>query len=625
MITKWKIKNFKSIRNEEELEIGPLTVFTGANSSGKSTIIQSILLIAQTIIHKQIAFQSVVINGTLVGLGQFDDIKNDGSKSRDIKVKCTCRPLRNRFGGRLRRSSYYGSRYIRFNEISCDISFSSYKSHLSKDLAQVRPHILSSRISCNYNHISDRAPHSRADKKQDLYNLDSKDTDSQNAYMSINNIVNPNNRLSKELRRYGLDTLACDIKFDSRSTKEIRRDHSTADPIGCIIDHFIPKSILCDIDEVTESAENISSILYENLIRSRYDYDFVTYFDEIVSALEKLLKNEDIDVNEIFRSKKSFHGPSFKERKLIQPALNNMGYNTILKAINDEFSNVRKASKGKVSRVNIQRPTAIDIASDYLDDFFSLSFKYLGPLRDAPRSSYPLSPSTEPSDVGVRGEHTAAVVELHKKATIRYIPSLRFKDEKINTELVSVTLDEALSDWLEYMGIAKSVESLHLGKQGHTMKVGISNPQKMHELTHVGVGVSQVLPILVMGLLATSDTTLVFEQPELHLHPNVQVLLGDFFLSMALSGRQCIVESHSEHLIDRIRYRIALSSVDDRIKKLSKIYFITKSDEVSSFEEVEIDDYGSIVNWPKGFFDQSFHVASDIMKAVAKKRKSRRS
>ena len=355
------------------------------------------------------------------------------------------------------------------------------------------------------------------------------------------------------------------------------------------------------------------------------DYDFELYFNEIVSALQKLLKNEDVDVNEIFGNKKSFHGPSYKERKLIQPALNNIGYKTILETINQEFSDVRKGFRGKNSRTNIHRPVAIDIASDYLDNFFSLSFKYLGPLRDAPKSSYPLSPSTEPSDVGLRGEHTAAVVELHKKTMVHYIPSSRFKDEKINREPVSVTLDEALSDWLEYMGIAKSVESLHLGKQGHTMKVGISSPEKMHELTHVGVGVSQVLPILVMGLLAAPDTTLVFEQPELHLHPSVQVLLGDFFLSMALRGRQCIVESHSEHLIDRIRYRIALSSTDDRIKDLTKVYFVTKLDEVSSFEEVKIDDYGSIVNWPKGFFDQSFHVASDIMKAVAKKRKSRRS
>ena len=271
MITKWKIKNFKSIRNEEELEMRPLTIFTGANSSGKSTIIQSILLIAQTIIHKQIAFQSVVINGTLVGLGQFDDIKNDRSKSRDIKVKCTCRPLKNRFGGRLRRPIYYGSRYIRFNEISCDITFSSHKSHLPKDLAQVRPHILSSRISCNYNDISDQPQHySRANRKLDLYNAESKDSDSKNAYMSINNFSNPNNQLSKDLRKYGRDTLACDIKFDRNSMKEIRRVHSTADPIGCIIDHFIPKSILCNIDELTESAENISSILYENFTRSRY-------------------------------------------------------------------------------------------------------------------------------------------------------------------------------------------------------------------------------------------------------------------------------------------------------------------------------------------------------------------
>ena len=52
MITKWKVFNFKSIREETELDFGPLTIFAGANSSGKSTFIQSILLIAQTLAHK---------------------------------------------------------------------------------------------------------------------------------------------------------------------------------------------------------------------------------------------------------------------------------------------------------------------------------------------------------------------------------------------------------------------------------------------------------------------------------------------------------------------------------------------------------------------------------------------
>ena len=623
MITKWKVKNFKSIRNEEELEIGPLTVFTGANSSGKSTIIQSILLIAQTIIHRQIAFQSLVMNGSLIGLGQFNDIKNEGSRSKSIGIKCTCRPLEDRFSGRMRRPPYYGPRYIRFNEISCDISFSSHESHLPNDLAQIRPQILSSRISCNYNKVDSQPRFLFMDKDLDLYDTRSDKHNSADAYILIQNPSSPNSKISRELESVNRESLACDVKMDRKSKRDIIRVHSTAEPIGCIVGHFIPEYLICKIDEAKESSESISTTLQENFLRRNFDYRFTMYFDEIVSALKKLLKDEDIDVSEIFRVKKSFDDISYKERRYIQRSLSKIEHKSIFETIKSEISNARSSIDSALHE--IQTPAAIYLAGDYIDGFFSNSFKYLGPLRDAPRSRYPLSPSTEPSDVGLRGEHTAAVIDLHKKTMVDYIPPSHFKGEKINLKPVSRTLNEALSDWLGYLEIAKSVESVHLGKQGHTMKVGVSNPKKMHELTHVGVGVSQVLPILVMGLLSSPDTTLVFEQPELHLHPNVQILLGDFFLSMALRGKQCIVESHSEHLIDRIRFRIASSSSDEGIKELTKVYFVTKSDEVSSFEEIKIDDYGSIVNWPKGFFDQSYNVASDIMKAVAKKRKSRRS
>ena len=92
MITKWKVSNFKSIREDTDLTLGPLTIFAGANSSGKSTFIQSILLVAQTLAHK-VDSRSVVLNGALTSLGQFDDLKSNGSESDQITIKCTCRPI----------------------------------------------------------------------------------------------------------------------------------------------------------------------------------------------------------------------------------------------------------------------------------------------------------------------------------------------------------------------------------------------------------------------------------------------------------------------------------------------------------------------------------------------------
>ena len=72
----------------------------------------------------------------------------------------------------------------------------------------------------------------------------------------------------------------------------------------------------------------------------------------------------------------------------------------------------------------------------------------------------------------------------------------------MNREFATETLESAVVDWLKYLGVANSVESQDLGKLGHELKVGSVGSNSMHDLTHVGVGVSQVLPILVMSLLS---------------------------------------------------------------------------------------------------------------------------
>src|SRR5690606_25436449 len=124
-------------------------------------------------------------------------------------------------------------------------------------------------------------------------------------------------------------------------------------------------------------------------------------------------------------------------------------------------------------------------------------------------------------------------------------------------------------------------------------------------------------------LLADADSTLVFEQPELHLHPKVQTLLGDFFLSMALCNKQCIVETHSEYLIDRLRFRIAAAE-GNALTDQAKIYFVEKPGASSTFREVTVNEYGAITDWPDGFFDQSQRQAEEIIRAATAKRKANR-
>ncbi len=128
------------------------------------------------------------------------------------------------------------------------------------------------------------------------------------------------------------------------------------------------------------------------------------------------------------------------------------------------------------------------------------------------------------------------------------------------------------------------------------------------EVTHrdVGIGISQVLPVLVMAY-GSRGKLLAMEQPEIHLHPALQAELGDVFIESALGERQntFILETHSEHLILRLMRRI-------REGKLSpddiSVVFVEPLSRGSRFVELRIDEEGDFIDeWPGGFFEESFH------------------
>ncbi len=75
MLVEWKVENFKSIGNELALSLSPITVLVGANSSGKSSIIQSMLLVKQTLQYAT-ADRPIALNGPLLKLGNYNDVKN---------------------------------------------------------------------------------------------------------------------------------------------------------------------------------------------------------------------------------------------------------------------------------------------------------------------------------------------------------------------------------------------------------------------------------------------------------------------------------------------------------------------------------------------------------------------
>jgi predicted ATPase len=124
------------------------------------------------------------------------------------------------------------------------------------------------------------------------------------------------------------------------------------------------------------------------------------------------------------------------------------------------------------------------------------------------------------------------------------------------------------------------------------------------QLTDVGFGVSQVLPVITLLQYVPEGSTVVLEQPEIHLHPLAQAALADVIIQAATHRKvQVILESHSEHLLLRLQRRIAEQSVsaDD-----VKLYFCDAPRGVSSLTLLDLDLYGSIRNWPDKFMGDAF-------------------
>ncbi|MGA2351461.1 MAG: DUF3696 domain-containing protein [Terracidiphilus sp.] len=627
MISKWTVSNFKSIAKETPLVFAPLTIFAGPNSSGKSTVLQSLLLVSQTLSNK-VGSRSVVLNGALARLGQFDDLRSHNGDFDQITIAWECDPIEDALAGPVENVRLPGAMvgFGRFADslkgISCSLSFDANQASSDRDLFQLQPQLFLFNMSIL------AVSEDNTDRRYELTVSRCPAITTKAANLQVDD-------LDSELARASLDY---DIELDKDSMDDLREELVTAEPVGCILRHFLLERLFVRINLVEEIAHWIQMVLLDDVPRYRRvpfsDRDLViprTLIAQLQTRLgdsHSLLferQHELFDLGEgiplrewIDRTRRL----SVEKRRELSRCF--ADWTELPSAILQSLRSERKEGESEFQLIPYRPPAEIRNASSYLTMFFSNSVKYLGPLRDEPKPLYPLAAHADPTDVGLRGEMTAAVLNLHRERKIRYIPAAAFEKKPFQPVSVARSLEAAVTDWLKYLGVAETAHSVDKGKLGHELKVSLEQGGQDQDLTHVGVGVSQVLPILVMSLLADSDTTLIFEQPELHLHPKVQTRLADFFLSIVLTGKQCLIETHSEYLINRLRYRAA--SEDDRNKVTDnlKLYFVEKESGLSNFREVKVNDYGAIVDWPDGFFDQGQFEAEAILRAASIKMKRRR-
>lgn len=235
---------------------------------------------------------------------------------------------------------------------------------------------------------------------------------------------------------------------------------------------------------------------------------------------------------------------------------------------------------------------------------------YLGPLREYPKREYQWA-GAKPDDVGIRGDRT-----------IDAILSAVSRNEKRNLggRTQYKPFEEIIAHWLKKLGLIHSFRVEEIAEGSNLYRAKVKRDARSTEvlLTDVGFGVSQVLPALVLLYYVPKGSIIMMEQPEIHLHPSVQSGLADVIMHVARTrDLQVIVESHSEHLLKRFQRRVA---EEEYGADFLQLYFCTSRGSAAELQNLELNLFGEIENWPENFFGDDFGEIAAIQEAILERR-----
>jgi predicted ATPase len=218
-------------------------------------------------------------------------------------------------------------------------------------------------------------------------------------------------------------------------------------------------------------------------------------------------------------------------------------------------------------------------------------------LRDNPERTYPVTAFGR--EFPGRFEDYVASVVNHWKNT---------EDKRI----------EDLEKALIALGLTSKIDARQVNDVQIELRVnrlpGSDDVSDMVSIADVGMGVSQVLPVLVAILVAEPGQLVYLEQPEIHLHPRAQVGLAEVLANAANRGVKVVLETHSELLLLAVQSLVAEGKLSSDLVKLH--WFTRRKDGVTEVSSAELDEAGAFGDWPEDFGDVSLKLESRYLDAA---------
>ncbi len=518
MFTRISLENFKGFSKKQSIELKPITLIYGSNSSGKSSILQSLLLLKQTLEQSNDKSSILLSKGKYVDLGNYNEFINGHDSDKNLVIKLKLPEFSTK---RTYLSSVFGNNL----EASIEIVFSHHKNLEIESFSLYLYDDLFMTLTRTSNDIKTHRyfyffPRSIEQKRKEKLNFE------------ISNI-NKNSKIYLKL----LDIIK--NEFPQNLTK---KDFQYA--IGR--DGYDEKGYLSYL-KLRE--------LYENDSKNEIDDELFKYFKKFIfnftNFLPSLNRVRDDEVS-LFDN---LNFSPIKDQRFIPPVegLFNMTSNAI---------------------------------SDILEKMY-----YIGPLRKNPERYY-ISSGNVSNYVGITGLESPDILYENENKILNVTNKWLKKFTNYTLKPTSTTRKT------KYTG-TQNVYSLRL----------VDNITKMNvNITDVGFGISQILPIIVQSFLEKSST-IIIEQPEIHIHPKMQAELGSMFAEASKSNR-FIIETHSENLLLRLKKLIRMGKLD---KDDISIVYIDKNETGSICCPIRLDEEGNFIDkWPKGFFEEDFEELFDL-------------
>lgn len=207
---------------------------------------------------------------------------------------------------------------------------------------------------------------------------------------------------------------------------------------------------------------------------------------------------------------------------------------------------------------------------------------YLGPFRRKPERDYVWNKTT-PGQIESDG---------HRAIDILLSDVLSKKGEQ--NEILN-----GISYWLARMRVAEKLAIKQLGRSSR-YEIEVHKDGVAANLHDVGIGIPLILPVLTAGYFAPAGSTIILEEPEVHLHPLAQSVLAEFFVILSRSRHiQFVVETHSEHLFRRMQTLIARKETST---EQIAMFFVERVADNAILRKLEVDEFGRVSNWPQYFF-----------------------